>query len=123
MNVQIIRKNGQPEWAVIPFDEYLRLIEEAELLEDIQDYDAAKKSIEAGEELVPGSVTYAILDGAHPVKVWREHRGLTTQQLATAAQISESNLLKIESGELEPATEILAAIANALNLSLEDLTN
>lgn len=27
MNVQIIEKNGKPEWAVIPFNEYQKLIE------------------------------------------------------------------------------------------------
>ena len=74
MNVQIIERNGNPEWAVIPYDEYLRLVEEAEMLDDVRDYDKAIVSIEKGEELVPSEVAYAILDGENPIRVWREYR-------------------------------------------------
>lgn len=52
-----------------------------------------------GEELIPAEVTYAILDGANPVRVWREQRGLTQQQLADAAGISTPYLSQIESGK------------------------
>jgi len=34
MSIQIIEKNGRPEWAVIPYDEYVKI---QELLEDIED--------------------------------------------------------------------------------------
>ena len=27
--IQIIERNGKPEWAVLPYEEYLRLIEQA----------------------------------------------------------------------------------------------
>ncbi|GIK38819.1 MAG: hypothetical protein BroJett011_26520 [Chloroflexota bacterium] len=40
MNVQIIERDGKPEWAVIPYELYLQLAEEAEMLQDIGDYDA-----------------------------------------------------------------------------------
>ena len=42
MSVQIIKKNGRPEWAVIPYEEYQRLVAEAEMLRDIRDYDEVK---------------------------------------------------------------------------------
>jgi transcriptional regulator with XRE-family HTH domain len=29
MSVQIIEKNGKPEWAVLPYEEYQRLVAEA----------------------------------------------------------------------------------------------
>ena len=38
MSVQVIEKNGMPEWAVIPYKEYTRLIEETENLQDIRAY-------------------------------------------------------------------------------------
>ena len=88
MSVQVIERDGKPEWAVVPYEEYERLVEAAEMLQDVRTYDEAKKAIAEGEELVPSKVTYAILDGGHPVRVWREHRGLTQQQLATAVGIS-----------------------------------
>jgi DNA-binding XRE family transcriptional regulator len=121
MSVQVIERDGKPEWAVIPYEEYERLVEEAEMLEDVRAYDQAKKAIAEGEELVPARVTYAILDGGNPVRVWREHRGLTQRQLAEAAGISVPYLSQIESGKRTGSAEVLAAIARELGLSLDDL--
>lgn len=121
MNVQVIEKDGQPEWAILPYESYLALLENAELLEDIRDYDAAKAALEQGEELVPSEVVYAILDGENPIKVWRKYRGLTQQQLAYASSLSPSYLSQLESGKRKGTTEVLAAIAKVLDLTLDDL--
>lgn len=121
MSVQIIKKNGRPEWAVIPFEEYQRLVEEAEMLQDVRDYDEAKLTIANGEELIPSEVTYALLDGKNPIRVWREYRGLTQQQVAEAAGISKPYLSQLESGQRKGTTEVLRAIGRALNVSLDDL--
>ena len=54
MSVQIIEKNGQPEWAVVPYEEYQRLVAEAEMLQDVREYDEARQALVAGEEeLIP----------------------------------------------------------------------
>ena len=121
-NIQLIERDGKPEWAVLPYDEYLELLEQAEELEDIRDYDAAKAELERGEdELVPAEVVFAILDGENPVKVWREFRGLTQGQLADAAGISKPYLSQIETGKRKGSTDILSALAKALNVSLEEV--
>ena len=49
-NIQLIERDGKPEWAVLPYEEYLALLEQAEMLEDIHDYDAAKAALENGED-------------------------------------------------------------------------
>jgi DNA-binding XRE family transcriptional regulator len=121
MNVQVITKDGQPEWAVIPFAEYQRMREALEMLADIRAFDEAKARIAEGEELVPSAVTYAILDGANPIRVWREYRGLTQQQLADKAGISKPYLSQLESGKRTGTTEVLHSLAQALDLSLDDL--
>jgi DNA-binding XRE family transcriptional regulator len=121
MTVQIIAKEGTPEWAVIPYETYLRLIEDAEMLQDVLDYDAAKQAVEKGEELVPSEVTFAILDGANPIKVWREYRQLTQRQLAEQAGISTAYLSQIESGQRKGTTEVLSKLATELDLSLDDI--
>ena len=121
MNVQVIEKDGKPEWAVIQYTDYQRLVEAAEMLQDVQDYDEARKAIEDGEELVPSEVVYAILDGENPIKVWREYRGLTQRQLAEAVVISTPYLSQLESGKRKGATEVLSAIAQVLGLSLDDI--
>ena len=121
MNVQVIEKDGRPEWAVVPYETYRSLLAEAEMLQDIRAYDEAKKAIEEGEELVPSEVTYAILDGANPIRVWREHRGLTQQRLAETAGTSVPYLSQIESGKRKGRVAVLAAIAKELGLSLDEV--
>ncbi len=120
--IQIIERDGKPEWAVLPYEHYLQLLEQAELIEDIRDFDRINAAIERGEEeLIPAEVVYAILDGASPIKVWREHRGLTQQQLADAAGISKPYLSQIETGKRKGTMEILSAIAKTLNVSLDEI--
>jgi DNA-binding XRE family transcriptional regulator len=121
MSVQLIKKDGKPEWAVIPYADYQRLLEAVEILQDIRDYDEAKKAIEGGEELVPSELVYAILDGENPIRVWREYRGLTQQQLADAAGVSTPYLSQIESGKRKGTTKVLSAIAKVLGLALDDI--
>ena len=93
------------------------------MLRDIRAYDEAKKAVDEGEELVPSEVIYAILDGQNPVRVWREYRGLTQQQLAGAAGISVPYVSQIESGKRKGTTGVLAAIASALHLTVDDLVS
>lgn len=120
--VQIIKRNNKPEWAVLPYELYLKLSEESEMLQDIRDYDVIKASIERGEEeMIPSVVTFAIMDGESPIKVWREYRGLTQQQLAKNCQISAAYISQLESGKRKGTTEVLVAISKALNISLEDV--
>ena len=120
--IQIIERDGKPEWAILPYDDYLQLIEQAELLEDIRDFDAISAAIERGdEELIPAEVVNAILDGKNPVKVWREYRGLTQQQLADAAEISKPYISQIETRKRTGTTNVLSAIAKALDVSLEQI--
>ena len=100
---------------------YENLFQDTEMLQDIHAYDEAKKAIKEGEELVPSEVVYALLDGSNPIRVWREHRGMTQKQLAQVAEISVPYLSQLESGRRNGTTEVLSAIANALDLDLEDI--
>jgi DNA-binding XRE family transcriptional regulator len=120
--IQIIERNGKPEWAVLPYEEYLKLIEQAELLEDIRDFDEMNAAIKHGEEeLIPAEVINTILDGKSPIKVWREYRGLTQQQLADVIGISKPYLSQLETGKRTGTAEVLSTIADALNVSLEQI--
>jgi DNA-binding XRE family transcriptional regulator len=122
LEAQIIEKDGSPEWVVVPYATYLRLVEEAEMLQDIRDYDAAKTAIARDEEeLIPAQVVDALLANEQPVKVWREYRQMTRQQLAQAADISAPYLSQIESGRRTGSTEVLTALADALNITLDEL--
>ena len=121
MNVQVIEKDGQPEWAILPYKTYEQLLEDAEMLQDIGDYDAAMQAIADGEELIPSEVVYALVDGGNPIRVWREYRGMTQPQLAKVAEISVPYLSQLESGKRRGSTDVLNAIAKGLDLTLDDL--
>lgn len=122
MSVQIIRRDGKPEWAVVPYETYLQLVEQAETLVDLREYDRVKASLEKGEEeLVPVEVVDALLQGENPIKVWREHRGISQAELASAVGISVPYLSQLEGGKRTGTIEVLNSIARALNLSLDDL--
>jgi DNA-binding XRE family transcriptional regulator len=92
-----------------------------EMLSDIHAYDEAKARIAAGEEVVPAAVTFALLDGANPIAVWRKHRSLTQQELASQAGISKAYLSQLEFGKRSGTTEVLGRLAHALGVDLDDL--
>jgi DNA-binding XRE family transcriptional regulator len=122
MSVQIIERNGKPEWAVVPYEVYLRLVEQAEMLQDIHDYDSVKAALEHGdEELVPSQIVYTILDGENPIKVWRDYRGLSQQELAETVGISVPYLSQLETGKRKGSLVVLAKIAKALGVPLDDI--
>lgn len=121
MTAQIIAKDGRPEWAVIPYEKYLALVEDSEMLQDIQDYDSAKQAIENGEKLVPGEVTFSILDGRNPIRAWREQQNMTLSQLAEASGAAIHELEKIERSQRTADAETLAAIAYALDVDIDDI--
>jgi len=122
MNVQIIEKNGKPEWAVIPYSEYVKLQEAFDDAEDINDIERHIKAVQEGEEImVPGEVTCAILSGINPVRAWREHKQIKMNELAKRAGISSAYLSQIENGKRNPTIDTLKAIANELEIDIEML--
>lgn len=123
MTLQIIKQNDKPEWAVIPYEMYLELVEKAEMFQDIQDYDTAKLAQELGtEELIPAEVINAILDGENAIKVWREYHGLSQTELATRAGISVPYLSQLETNKRDGSLRVLSALAEALNVTLDLIT-
>jgi DNA-binding XRE family transcriptional regulator len=122
MNVQIIEREGKPEWAILPYEEFLQLMEQAEMLQDISDYDQIVRAIANGEEeTVPSELAYTLMEGENPIKAWREHRNLSQKQLADAASISIPFLSQIESGKRKASTKIMVRLAKALQVLVDDL--
>jgi DNA-binding XRE family transcriptional regulator len=123
MKAQIIEKNGKPEYAVIPYADYLRLLEAFEDKADAAVVAEFHEAYRAGREfLVPAEILRRELAGESPIKLWRDHRGLTQQELADRAGISKPYLSQIESGKRQGTVETLAAIARALEVPLDVLT-
>lgn len=123
MKPQIIEKDGKPEYAVIPYAAYLRLLAALEDKADATAVAEFHEAYRAGREfLVPAEILRRELEGESAIKLWREYRGLTQQELAGSAGISKPYLSQIESGKRQGTVETLAAIARALEVPLDVLT-
>lgn len=118
MNIQVIKKNGKPEYAVIPYADYERLIELAEEREDLRALDTA---LALDEETIPHDVVKRLVEGKSPIKVWREYRGWTQDALAHRAGVGKSYISQIEAGRKPGSTRVLKALATALDLDVDDL--
>jgi len=123
MKAQIIDRNGQPEFAVIPYADYQHFLE---LLEDENDAKGVAefhKAYAGGREfLIPEDIVRRELSGESTVKLWREHRGLTQQELAKSAGISKPYLSQIETGKRQGTVDTLSALARSLDVPLDVLT-
>lgn len=117
--IQIIRKDGEPEYAVVPYREFERLREAAEMTEDVVAFRASKAEMDADGETIPGPVLHRLLDGEHPIKVWREHRELKQAELAERVGVSSAYLSQIEGRKREGKVGLYHSISNALEVSLD----
>ena len=116
----IVDAAGQPAFAVIPWEDYERLTGEADaLLTDEQLYDRAKSE---GGESFPVEVLDRLLDGQNPGP------GLSPPPAHVPIRVGRSlwnkcqlYLSQIERGKRSGSTKTLAAIAQALNVTVDDL--
>jgi len=62
-----------------------------------------------------------LAEGESPLRVWREHRGLTARALAATAEVNAAYLSEIESGKKPGSAAALVRLAKALKVEVEDL--
>ena len=117
--IQFIERDGKREFAVIPIELYERLAAALEDADDAALADAARAADDGFR--IPAAVADALLDGAQPVRVWRDRRGLTQDALAAKAGISKAYLCQIETRKRVGALKTLRAIADALAVSVNEL--
>ncbi len=122
MSVQILETDGKPAFAVLPIDEYRRLLELAEDAKDAEALRRAAKRYASGEEeTIPAQVVDRLLAGESPVRVWREHRGITAALLAEMTGVTPAHISKLETGKEEPSLGLLKKLATALEVDIDSL--
>nr|WP_281494875.1 helix-turn-helix transcriptional regulator [Marinobacter sp. S6332] len=57
----------------------------------------------------------------HPLKVWREYRGFTQEALGSSAGVGKSYIGQIEAGNKVGSAQVLKALAEELQVDMEDL--
>ena len=86
MKAQLLKKDGKPEFAVLPIAEYRKLLQRLEELEDVRDFRDYKRN---PADSFPAEVVNRLLDGDNPVRVWREYRsGKVIYQVAVGMPVT-----------------------------------
>ena len=121
MRVETITRKGK-EFAVIPVATLQRLMEDAEMLADVKAYDAAKARLEDGsDELIPLEITERRLRGEPALRIWREHRKLTQEQLAKKAKVSRALIAAIETNRKSGSVSTWKRLGAVLGVGWEQL--
>jgi DNA-binding XRE family transcriptional regulator len=93
-----------------------------EMLADVRAYDAAKARLEDGDdELIPLELTERRLRGESPLRIWREYRQLTQEQLAKKSKVSRALVAAIETKRKSGSVSTWKKLGAALNVSWEQL--
>ncbi len=121
MNIQIIKQNGAPEYAIIPFDKWEKMVSLIEELEDIRDARNISAAIADGEETFPDNFVKRLSSGENRLKVWREYRKMTLANLAKGCGVTVSAISQIENSKRAPSVDLLIKLARALDCDMEDL--
>lgn len=115
---QIIYSDGRPAFVVLPVQDYLDLSPEAESwLSDEEAFDLARDD----GTLIPHHVMSRIIDGENPVKVYREFRDMTQEQLAESANVSPGYISQVERGTRHLSAKLQMKLAGILRIESDDL--
>lgn len=101
MDIQIITREGEPEYAVLPWAQYQALLKAAGINEQPVP-DAPRRQAASPDQILPG------LD---QLRSLREGKGIAIEALARTVGISPSYLALIESGERQPDAAIRRSLA------------
>lgn len=114
------------EVAIVPRAEYERLRDLArEAEEDIGTarlVARAKKEIAGGAPVLPMGIVDRLADGENPVRVLRQFRDQTQDELATSVGITQNYLSDLETGKRKGPMTLHRKFADALGVPLELLS-
>ncbi|SEJ39670.1 helix-turn-helix domain-containing protein [Pseudomonas sp. NFR16] len=108
MDLQVISREGKPEYAVLPWAQYQALLKAAGISDSPQAPSAAQPGGPAASDDFPSFDQVGVL---------RRTKGLELARLARAVGISPSYLELIENGSREPDAAIRRSLAWELGVS------
>lgn len=106
-DVQIIRQDGEPAFAVIPYARYLELT----------------RGKPDSESYTPNEVIgLQVEQGLSLIAAWRVYKGLSQQELASLINVSQPAVAQMEKPGAKPRIKTLEKVADALGVTVEQLT-
>jgi DNA-binding XRE family transcriptional regulator len=121
VNVQLIEKDGQPVFAVIPYDEYQALLSKTRVYQEYPELDKVITAVDAGEETFPLEFVEKLIETDSKLREWRKYRRVTQVELAKTASLSQAAIASIESGKRIPQMDTAKKLARALKCDIDDL--
>ena len=106
------------EMITITKDEYDALIEAKEDLEDLKTIEEFKANPCEG---LPSDLVRRMINGESELKLWREHRGLSQYQLSYKSGVNRVQIIDIEKGKSNGSIATMKKLAEALNVTLDDI--
>jgi len=101
-----------------------------EALDDVEDTAAlnaaGSREVKVGKQAARADhlaveVVLRLVAGEHPVRIWREHRAVSSQTLAETAGISRSYIAEIEGHKKPGSIAAYRRMATALGVTVDDL--
>ena len=86
-------------------------IEEAADIQILDDFHASDDGFR-----IPDALLRRELAGESPIKLWREHRGLTIACLANKAELAVEEVTQLEDGTLVASDSLLAKLARVMHV-------
>lgn len=139
---KIVTRDGEPDEVILSYADWREIVGRlreaggADAGEDAEDVAAVAAARAADAELaasiaaergspveatVPLQVVKAKLDGAHPLKAWREYRGITQTELASHSAVARDLIAQIETHKKQGSVTTLDRLARALRIPIEAL--
>lgn len=106
------------------YEALLSRLEDAEDENAIKRFDARVAEVgfdEATRNYLPAAMVWRMMDGEHPLKIWREHRALTGAALARLSGVPQSYISDIETLKKPGSVAAFSKLAHALELQIDDL--
>lgn len=120
MTVQIVEIAGQ-KMAMLPVAEYERLIDIAEDKADASAAAEAERRRLDGEEYLPLEMVDQIMAGESALRVWRQYRGKTLNDLSKLTGLTQASLSRIECEAQRPKPATWRTLADALGVTVDDI--
>jgi len=102
----------------IPREEYDRLCQAAEDLEDLR---VVEDYLADPQEGIPHEYVVRILDGEAPLRVFRDWRGFNQSELGRKSGVHRVQIADIEAGRKTGSVATLKKLADALDIRIDDL--
>jgi DNA-binding XRE family transcriptional regulator len=106
IDVQIIIQGGQPAFAVVPYSDYLALMQ----------------STQKVDPTIPHAVVgLCVRQRISLLAAWRIHRGLSQSELAEMMGVTQAAIAQMETGDRRLQRRTLQRLADALRVVPEQL--